>query len=384
MQVFKTFFKISKKYVRFTIMYMVIFIGIMFGLSASGGDNTVESFKSTSLDVAIFDHDGSELSKGIYEYMASLHNIVDIDEDIDIFRDEMYNQSVDYILIIPKGFSDSIANGTLNENNLKNELSLSNYKIHGSVTGQFVDLQINQFILAFKTYKSAGFSYDEAYENTLETMETTTNVTLKNSSSSDTPLSSSYYRYIPYILTCIVILGISPILIAFNKPEIRKRNMVSSVSTAKNSISIGLASLVYGLIIFAVIVDVSLITKGSEMMTATGLMYIVNTFAHLLVCLGLAFLLAQITRNANVLNMYSNVIGLGSSFLCGIFVPREFLPQIVENIGRFFPAYWYINVHTEVLNMSTASMSVIFTGLGVQMLYAVVLFSVGICVAKNK
>ena len=42
--------------------------------------------------------------------------------------------------------------------------------------------------------------------------------------------------------------------------------------------------------------------------------------------------------------MIANILGLGMSFLCGIFVPQAFLGNTVLAIGRFLPAYWYVRI----------------------------------------
>jgi len=80
--------------------------------------------------------------------------------------------------------------------------------------------------------------------------------------------------------------------------------------------------------------------------------------------------------------MFSNVFGLSSSFLCGIFVPREFLSDSVAAFGRFLPAYWYINVEDALCNFSPEAYSTITTGYLVQVLYGVAVLVIALVIGQ--
>ena len=81
---------------------------------------------------------------------------------------------------------------------------------------------------------------------------------------------------------------------------------------------------------------------GDIMFTAHGIVYIANMFVFTMMALAMAFLIGNIVSNKNALNGIVNVVALGSSFLCGAFVPREWLPDVVSAIGHMFPSYYYI------------------------------------------
>lgn len=50
-------------------------------------------------------------------------------------------------------------------------------------------------------------------------------------------------------------------------------------------------------------------------------------------------------NNKGAINGIVNVIALGSSFLCGAFVPMEWLPNSVLKIAHFLPTYYYISTN---------------------------------------
>ena len=68
-----------------------------------------------------------------------------------------------------------------------------------------------------------------------------------------------------------------------------------------------------------------------------------NVFIFSLCSLVIALFISTLVNNKNAINGIVNVIALGSSFICGAFVPVEFLPKSVLNIAHVFPAYFYIN-----------------------------------------
>lgn len=377
MQVFKTFFKISKRYKSSLIMYTAIFLTLLSIMASQNNKSTASDFTSTTLNIAIFDEDNSSLSTGLYDYLASMHDMTDISKDLDEIRDNMYKRNVDYVLIIPKGFEAEVINS--NSTDL-----LEAYKLPSSIAAQFIDMQINKFISIYSTYLETGLDAAVAYEKTTNTLNTETVVNIMDKDEEDFSIVHFFYLYLPYILISIIISCLGPILVSFNKTEVKKRTLCSNISYLGRNLSIAAATIVYSLIIFAFFVIFSLIQYGNDMFTVVGGLRILNGFIYTLVSIGFAFILAQFTNNLNVLNMFSNIIGLGSSFLCGIFVGRELLAPAVVSIGRFFPAYWYVNVESALTTFDGTINSTIITGYLVQLLFAVALFAGGMVVNKLK
>ncbi len=76
-----------------------------------------------------------------------------------------------------------------------------------------------------------------------------------------------------------------------------------------------------------------------------GVIYIINSLALTICATTLAFLVGNIVNNKEAINGIVNVIALGSSFLCGAFVPVEWLPESVLKIAHAIPTYYYINTN---------------------------------------
>ena len=142
------------------------------------------------------------------------------------------------------------------------------------------------------------------------------------------------------------------------------------------------ASSIYtlGIVLFYFII--SLILYSSDVTADTIFLRLLNVVIQAFVCLAFTFLFSLLTKKVHLLNMFSNVFGLGSSFLCGIFVPREFLSDSVAAFGRFLPAYWYINVEDALCNFSPEAYSTITTGYLVQVLYGVAVLVIALVIGQ--
>ena len=375
MTVFKTYFKIAKKHMGNLIMYTAIFLTITMFI-AQNNINNVESFAGSTVRVAIYDEDHSDLSKGLTTYLDIQHELVNIDQDLNAIRDALYIRKAEYVITIPQGFEASVLAGATDNN-------LEVYKLPGSVTAQFVDLSIDTFLSTYRAYLAGGFTSTEAYTKTLETIDAQSTVSFYNKKGGTTlPAIHYFYIYIPYALISITILCIGPMLIGFHRTQIKDRVNCSKLSSFKKNMTLLSASSLYTLAIVLFYFVISLILYSSDVTSDTITLRLFNVIVHAFVCLAFTFLFSLLTKNVGLLNMFSNVFGLSSSFLCGIFVPREFLSDSVAAFGRFLPAYWYVNVENALCNLSESAYTAITTGYLVQILYGVAVLVIALVIGQ--
>ena len=342
MQVFKAFIKISRQSIGIILTYTIIFIVFLEMMSRFNSTATASEFTESSINIAVIDNDNSSLSNNLLKYIDSKHNIIDIDTDIDDIRDSMYRRSVDYVLIIPENFYENIIAG--------NNISLESYKLPDSVAAEFVELQLNNFISVYTAYIDMLDNSDLAYEKTANVLKAEAEVSVADSTSSDEiSIPHYFYLFLTYILLSVIVMCITPILITMNTEEIKIRTLCSSLSSVKRNIFIAISTFSLGLIIFLLFTVFSLIRFSSDMFSTVGMLRILNCFIYMIVCLGISFSAGVFLKNRNTVSMLANVIGLGSSFLTGVFVDRSLLAPSVLAVGKFLPCYWYINVENELL-----------------------------------
>ena len=83
------------------------------------------------------------------------------------------------------------------------------------------------------------------------------------------------------------------------------------------------------------------------------------------------------------MNMIANTISLGMAFLCGIFVPEEFLGDNIIKISHFLPAYWYTQAVKNIDFHLQKSLPDIFMCMGIQLLFALAIAIIAIRISKT-
>ena len=111
-----------------------------------------------------------------------------------------------------------------------------------------------------------------------------------------------------------------------------------------------------------------------------------NSFVYIIAAAGIAMIIAQFDLSDNGITAISNILGLGMSFLCGVFVPQELLTGGVLAVGRLFPAYWYTKANNMLFGMigGVFSTKEYLICIGIEALFAVAFFAVAALLVKQK
>ena len=123
------------------------------------------------------------------------------------------------------------------------------------------------------------------------------------------------------------------------------------------------------------------------MFSIQGVIYIVNSFIFTICALTIAFLIANLVNNKNAINGIVNVIALGSSFLCGAFVPVEWLPASVLKVAHILPTYWYIQTNElmkTIEKFDIESLKPVFINMGVIALFTIIFVIITNIISKRK
>lgn len=385
MQVFNTFFRIAKKKIPSIIMYFVIFMIIMFMMSAFGGKNPDSSFESTSLDICVIDEDNSDASKALTDYLGSIHTLVDLKStDKESLQDNLYYQRISYVLTIPKGFEEKLLAGET-ENIVESSMRPD------SGSGFFVTQQVDTYLTSLKLYLTGGYDVTAAIEKTADNISDLAEVEMlqfdnKAAKHADSQMFD-FFQYLPYILICLLIIGMTPILITFNRKDLASRITCSSMSLTSKNMQLGLACIAYSLVIWLIFMAAGTIVYKPEMMFSSfGLYCILNSFVFLLIVTAIVLLLSTFALSDNTLNLISNIIGLGMSFICGIFIPQWLLDEKVLSAARFLPAYWYVRI-INMLNGRSGEdvcMSTYWECIGIELAFFAAIFALYLVANQGK
>lgn len=381
MTVFKGFLLITKRNINMVFLYIAIFLTISVMTQKMLGQENIVSFKLQSLDIAVIDRDGGTLAKGLTDYLALYHNIKDIPDDKSILQDRLFYREIYYIVTIPENFEEKCLRGTE---------TLPVTKVPGSTSGYYVDQQINTFLNGVSVMTKGGYSLDDAVKKVMENAENTPDVTLidKNGHGGDMPGHAFMFQYMPYILISILCYTLGYIMIEFNDPDVKRRMRCSAISDRALNLQLFLGYAVIGLALWVICTVMPMIVYGRDFLTDTQLpYYLLNSFVLATVALAISFFVGSFLKSAELISAVVNVLSLGMSFTCGVFVSMDVLGKGVLTVARFLPVYWYEisnNLIAENSVFSHAQAVRFWQNLGIQLLFAAALLGTALLLRKNR
>ncbi len=372
MTVFKTFFKILNKCKLPIIMYTVflIFFG---GFNMQTSENNT-NFVAEKPDVLIINKDEEKgITKNFVDYIKNNSNIIDIENDEEKVNDALFYRDVNYIIYIPENYREEFLKG----NNPEIEI-----KSTGDYLASYTEMLLSRYIKIANTYVKNIESEEELINKINETLSKETKIEISSKLDTDN-LSKAcfYYNFANYSILAGLVYVICLILSSFKKENIQKRTIISSMNYKKINRKLLLSSSLVAVGLWLSYVVLSFILVGNVMFTMHGMMYIANSFIFSICALTIAFLIGNLITNKNAINGIINVVALGSSFLCGAFVPMEWLPDSVLKIAHILPSYYYISTNEmlkqlEVFNLDTMKPIIINMG-------AIVIFTAGFIIITN-
>ncbi len=380
MQVFKTFMKITLKKLPAAMIYIGVFLTISIIMANMGGDDT--NFSDTKLDICVMDEDNSDASRALKSFIEDKHDTIEVRNDEESILDAIYYNTVDYVLVIKEGYSEKISQGGT-------EGLFLNYTKPGSFSDTFFNTTLERYTGTVSALIAGGNDISEATAQADKILSDETEVTIntfaKKNDASYSEQFSYYFQYMPYVLLAIFISLLVPVMLVINGKEVRNRTNCSKLTTMSFSMQIFLGTAVIVLAVWAVFIFVGFILNGFEISGRIGYA-VLNSFVFTLVSAGIALVVSSLSPSEKAINMIGNVVSLGMSFLCGIFVPLSILGDSVINISRFLPAYWYVRANNMLAGISEEPFAVgeYFKYLGVEMLFAVILFVLVILIFRIK
>ena len=381
MIVFKGFLTITKRNLHMVFLYIVIFLTISIATQKLLEPQNSVSFKPESLNITVIDRDGGELAKGLASYLASYHTIKDIPDDKSILQDRLFYREVYYIATIPENFEEKC---------LKNKETLPVTKIPGGSSGFYVDQQIDTFLNGVRILNAGGFSVKDAAAQIIKNAGEIPDVTLidKTGHGGDIPGHAFMYQYMPYIIISILCYTLSYIMLEFNRPDVKKRMQCSALSARTLNLQLFLGYAVIGLVIWFICALMAAIVYGKELLTDPHLpYYLINSFVLTIVALAISFFVSSFLKSDELVSAVVNVLTLGMSFLCGVFVSLEILGKGVRTVAHFLPVDWY-EVNNNLIagnrTLSSSQMTELCQGLIIQLLFAAALLGTALVFRRNQ
>lgn len=342
MIVFKTFLKILKSCKIPIIMYTAFLIGFG-GLNMKTSENNL-NFTETKPNILIVNNDEEKgITKNLIEYIKENSNLVNVKDSEDARNDALFYREINYIIYIPKNYR----NDFLNNKNPKIEI-----KKTGDYNSELTQILLEKYINTANIYKTKISDETKLLEKINETLNIETKIELTTTlDTNKLEKTTFYYNFMNYSLLAGLVYVICLIISSFNEEKVKKRTIISSFNYKKYNYYLLLSNGLFAITLWLIYILLGFVLLGNILIEPHGIIYILNSFIFMICSLTIAFLIANLIKNKNAINGIINVIALGSSFICGAFVPMELLPASVLKIGHILPSYWYIKTNEMLKNM---------------------------------
>ncbi len=378
MTVFSTILKILNKLKGMLILYTVMLVAITTINQTSG--NKVTNFEESKPDMLIVNNDSKNvITDGFVYYIKKHANIKDIDtSNQDKINDAIFYRDVNFVIYIPENFGKDLKEGK--EPSLK-------YKTTGDEYASYSRMLVEKYIKTVKTYKDY-YSGSQLIEKVNNIVGNDTKVQVK--SSLDTSKMSTmtvYFNFLNYALLAGCVYCITMILASLKQENVRKRTIVSSFNYRKYNRIVLFSNAIVIVAMWILYMILSLILFKDSMFTANGLAFVLNSLVFALCGLSIGFLIGNITTNKAAIGGIVNVVALGTSFLCGCFVPFEYMPDYVLKIAHILPTYYFVANNQLIKTIESFNMDTlkpIFINVGVVLAFTVVFVILSNYISKKK
>lgn len=364
MIVFKTFWRIMKRYWWIVFIYVAILTSLsVINLKTA----PVTDFVDTKPEITIVSQDPSDLAtkpftKNFLDYLSKNTKIIDLKESET--TDTLFYQKISMILYLPEDLESKIISGQ--------KITLD-YRTSGNYTAElsknlikrYFELQRTEILESKNSSKEQSNILSEDSEKIISSLnqrlDQSPTVRLASKNATNLSKIAAFFNFASYTIMAIILYVTCFINASFNKSPVKKRTMVSSLHLKKYSFSLLLANSIFAFSVFVLLTTLSFFVLGDIVLTPFFIFEILNILLYTLAALTLAELVSTFNLSRDAVSGVVNLLSLAPAFLSGAFVPTYFLPSFVLTIAHIFPTYWFIDTNNKIATMTELNFSSFLT-----------------------
>ena len=396
MPVFNLCLKIIKKNKWIMMVYILAFVMVsVIVMNFNKPQDSIKSYSDTKVSIAIHSEEDTALTRGLEDALsniAEIHSLEGYEENLqETIQDALYFRALHMVIQIPEGFTDSVMAGT--------PLTIETQTVPGSTEAMQVKLMINQYLNLAKLYVVAEAGNGDTGKSEIGDAETLAaniaavmNQTVKvemidpNPTGVQGDLMPFFFNYLSYSYMFVMILGVSSIMLVFNRKEIKWRNACGPISSLKVSIQFLLAIALFAIAVWLILVALCLAFDYRNALKINTLYFMLNSIIFGISVLGLSFLLGTLIKGKEASSAIANIITLSSCFISGVFVPQAFLGEGVLRVASYFPTYWYVKANLKIADLTRFNFTSLKDILGILLIelgFATAFIVVSLAVGKR-
>lgn len=390
MIVFKTFWRIMKRYWWIVFIYVAILTSLsVINLNAA----PVTDFVDTKPEITIVSQDSSDLAtkpftKNFLDYLSKNTKIINLKESET--TDALFYQKISMILYLPEDLESKILSGQ--------KVTLD-YRTSGNYTAElsknlikrYFELQRTEILESKNSSKEQSNIPSEDSEKIIsrlnQRLDQSPTVRLASKNATNLSKIAAFFNFASYTIMAIILYVTCFINASFNKSSVKKRTMVSSLHLKKYNFSLLLANSIFAFSVFALLTTLSFFVLGNIVLTPFFIFEILNILLYTLAALTLAELVSTFNLSRDAVSGVVNLLSLAPAFLSGAFVPTYFLPSFVLTIAHIFPTYWFIDTNNKITTLTEFNFNSFLTilpNLLVLVLFSVIFIVANLVLSKKK
>ncbi len=380
MQVFKAFCKLAWSYKIAICIYFGICAFMTFMVASQYSDTKKEEkYGNESYHITVADEDKSALSKAFIGFLKKQHTVEETAYEPELVKDLLYYQEMSAYITIPKGFEEKHRDSE--------PLKVESLSDKGQAAGVFINMQLSSYLEGVARMEKTGLSLEEAIKETEETNDFSKFVKLEGKENTSSNTHSKFYSlllFLPYAVMTIILSTVLPVILIFSQKDIKDRTDISAVSNVTKNIALVAGGALVSFIVFLALFAFTSLFLTDDLFTGKWLLAALNLFIFTIVTTTLLILISAFSFLGiqKAKDVITNIIGLGFSFLGGIFVPLSILGDGVKAVGKFLPTYWY------AVSLEQIDKGVRFSGLlknfSMELLFGVVCLALGIAISSAR
>jgi ABC-2 type transport system permease protein len=384
MPVFSTYFKILKDKRRTIIIYALICIGLTYALTMNT-DAGNDQFETSKVKTMIINEDGqSALVDGFLDYLDEYATIVSPGKNEEAIKDALFFGEADYVLTIPKGFSESfLKNGTI---------KLEKEAVPDSIAAMSLDNVIDNYFNMAKTYIKYVPQLDaqklNSYINKSLKVSTATSFDTKTTDKVvySNEFNGFFFNFLGYAIIGTFISVISLIMLSFNQSDIQRRHNASPFGYKRMNLQLILANLIFVIGFFLVAVIIGLQMNKCSVININMILIWLNALVFCVTVLCASYMIGIMVRSRKAVGAISTVLSLGLSFISGIFVTQSYLGGAVRKVASISPVYWYVKANDSLSAITACEWKQVsgpFGDMAIEVGFTIAFISIALVISKR-
>lgn len=392
MQVFKLFYKIMQANKVAIIAGFVLLMAITIPTNYQFEQRLSNEFEYAETSITINNHDGESLvTQHLVDYLDQRTNIVEVEDAPEALADAFYDAHITYALTIPAGFGSGLIGPEADY------ISLEKQVVQSEMDEANVDAILTSYLTNARVL-SAGMNADasegeisdllarlsDSLDNEVEILPTVE----QNGLTKTIAFGSYYVLYASYILTTTFITVFGFAVIAMRNPEIVKRDRMSTMTEGKRLAQTLLGCVSFSFLYWVILMVIALILYGpSTLFSSTGLLVLASSLISTFGIQAMAYFLVTVATSRGMITFLATFISLFIAFASGLFVPREFVSPVMQQIASIATPIWQVRANEVILSstqLSGNNLTQVLTYFGIMLLIGLAYYALSFVIQSYR